>query len=114
MLYAATVCVGVHREVADREVVVTLGQRVLVEHDHLAGVLPGARTDRAAGRRPAAAVHAVLEALDRAGEVLVRPAAHRRGGVGLLHAPDDLVVELAPRPPGARARRAVYAFSASR
>ena len=87
---------GVEDEVADGEVVVADGERVLVEDDDLAigrtrlceGIGQSLLTDRPA------AVHPVLEALDGAREVLVTTASDRRGGVGLLHPADDLPEQL--------------------
>jgi hypothetical protein len=98
--------VGIDAEVADREVVVPSGELVLVEHDDLAHGGPG-RGEGIGERRGAertAAVDAVLHALDRAGEVLVRTTTHRRGRVRLLHPVDDLVVELPSQPAQVRER----------
>ena len=57
---------GIHREVADGEVVVRFGELVLVEHHRLTRRAPGrrigVRKSRGAGRAPA--VHVVLLALD--------------------------------------------------
>ena len=74
--------IGRHLEPAEREIVVTAGECVLVEQ-HLLG----------AARAGAPAMDDVLLALDRAGEVLPRPVGHRRGLVGLLDAAADLAVD---------------------
>ena len=74
--------VGRHLESAEREVVVTVRERVLVEQHH-------GRLGRPAAR--AAAVHAVLQPFDGARRVLPRTVRNRRRLVGLLDAAADLL-----------------------
>ena len=88
--------VGGEHQIAHGEVVVPVGEGVLVEHDDLALGRAGGHErvgEHVGADARAAAVHRVLAALDGAAEVLEWALRGGRGGVGLLDPPDDLVVD---------------------